>query len=102
MKKADADRIFLKLSLNIRSTSHCYGWLVVNNRKILRVHYSHGKGDIPERVTQKIRGQLKLTLHDFRALIDCSLTREDYLEILKSKNLVENKEIPQEHSSDSL
>lgn len=102
MKKSDADRIFLKLGLKIRSTSHCYGWLVVNNRKILRVHYSHGKGDIPEKVTQKIRGQLKLTTHDFRALIDCSLTLEDYLEILKSKNLVENQETPQDHSPDSL
>jgi len=69
MKKADAEKLFLKLGLAARSTSHCYGWLVVNDRKILRVHYSHGKGDIPERVVQKIRGQLKLTSQNFNALM---------------------------------
>jgi len=64
MKKTDADRVFHKLGLEVRSTSHCYGWLVADNKRILRVHFFHGKGDIPEKVTQKIRGQLKLTLKD--------------------------------------
>jgi hypothetical protein len=89
MKKSDADRVFLKLGLKVRSTSHCFGWLMVNDKKILRVHYSHGKGDIPEKITQKIRGQLKLAPQDFKALIDCSLSFQDYLEILKNKNLIE-------------
>ena len=62
-----------------------YGWLTVDDRKILRVHYSHGKGDIPEKVANKIRGQLKLSPLHFEDLVKCPLTREDYLEILKQK-----------------
>jgi len=48
MKKVDIERIFNKLSLQVRSTGHNYGWLTVSDKKILRVHYSHGKGDLSE------------------------------------------------------
>jgi hypothetical protein len=41
MKIFEIETIFKKLDLKVRSTSHNYGWLIVNNRKILRVHYSH-------------------------------------------------------------
>lgn len=88
MKKADIEKIFHKLALEIRSTGHKYGWLIVENRKILRVHYSHGKGDLPNKIMHKIRGQLKLSEKDFKDLIACPLTCEGYLAILKRKGLV--------------
>ncbi|MCJ7445201.1 MAG: hypothetical protein MUO26_11880 [Methanotrichaceae archaeon] len=49
MKIIDIEKIFNKLSLQVRSTSHNYGWLTVNGKKILRVHYSHGRGDLPDK-----------------------------------------------------
>lgn len=88
MKINEMERIFRKLDLKVRSTGHNYGWLIVNGRKILRVHYSHGKGDIPSVVVNKIRGQLKLSQKDFVELINCPLTYEDYLNILKQKGIV--------------
>ena len=88
MKIADIERIFHKLALEVRSTGHNYGWLTVNDKKILRVHYSHGKGDLPDKIMHKIRGQLKLSEKDFRDLIACPLTYEAYLDILKRKGLV--------------
>ena len=78
-----------EISLQIRSTGHNYGWLVLNGKKILRVHYSHGKGDIPEKITNKIRGQLKLSQKDFRELIKCPLTLEEYINILKQKGFID-------------
>ena len=69
MKKNGMEKIFRKLNLEIRSTGHNYGWLILKGKKILRVHYSHGKGDIPGSVINKIRGQLKLSQKDFRDLI---------------------------------
>ena len=89
MKKKEIEKIFKKLNLKIRSTSHNYGWLIVNGKKIVRFHYSHGKGEIPEKVVNKIRGQLKLSKKDFKALINCLLTYEDYLALLKEKGLIE-------------
>ena len=56
MKKKEIEKIFRKLNLKIRSTKHNYGWLVVDGKKILRVHYSHGKGDITDKIVNRIRG----------------------------------------------
>jgi hypothetical protein len=89
MKIIDIGKIFKKLSLQVRSTSHNYGWLTVNGKKILRVHYSHGRGDLPDKIMHKIRGQLKLSEKDFKNLITCPLTHEGYLEILKRKGLID-------------
>jgi hypothetical protein len=88
MKKFDIDRTFNKLSLQVRSTGHNYGWLTVSDKKILRVHYSHGKGDLPDKIIHKIRGQLKLSEKDFKDLLACPLTYEDHLDILKRKGLL--------------
>ncbi len=89
IKKAEVARIFEKLRLDVRSTKHRYGWFIFEGKKVLRVHYSHGKGDIPGRVTDKIRSQLKLTQKDFRKLIDCPMSFEDYIAVLKRKGYIE-------------
>lgn len=89
MKIREIEKIFRKLNLKVRSTGHNYGWLIVNNKKILRVHYSHGKGDVPPVIVNKIRGQLKLSQKDFVELINCPLTYEDYINILKQKGILE-------------
>jgi hypothetical protein len=90
IKKAEIAKIFKKLKLQVRSTKHRYGWFMFNDRKILRVHYSHGKGTLPGRVSDKVRSQLKLNQEDFRNLIDCPLTLENYVAILKRKRHIEN------------
>ncbi|QII09586.1 hypothetical protein KsCSTR_02070 [Candidatus Kuenenia stuttgartiensis] len=81
MKKNEVERLFKKLELKTRSTG--------NEEKILRVHYSHGKGDIPDKIVSKIRGQLKLSLKDFKDLIDCSLNYNNYINILKQKGIID-------------
>ncbi len=88
IKKNQISKVFAKLNMEVRSTKHNYGWLIVDGKKILRVYYSHGRGDIPARITDKIRGQLKLSQRDFKDLIDCPLTLKRYLEILKNKGML--------------
>jgi len=86
--KRHIEKVFTKLKLEKRSTTHNYGWLVINGKKILNVHYSHGRGDIPKGVTNKIRSQLKLSQSNFVDLVNCPLTYEKYLEIIKVKGLL--------------
>ena len=88
IKKADIGKVFEKLKLEVRSTKHRYGWFTFKGRKILRVHYSHGRGSIPGRVSDKIRSQLKLTQKDFSDLIECPLSLKDYESILKDKGII--------------
>jgi hypothetical protein len=85
LKKQDIQKVFQKLNLEVRATDHIYGWLVVDGKKILRVHYSFGKGNIPAKVTDKIRGQLKLDREHFIDLVKCPLSREDYIKIINEK-----------------
>ncbi|MCL0033831.1 hypothetical protein M1M97_02985 [Thermodesulfovibrionales bacterium] len=54
----------------------------------MRVHYSHRRGDIAGKVTDKIRGQVKLSQKDFKELIGCPLSYEDYIKILKQKGFI--------------
>lgn len=89
MKKNEIEKIFKKLNLQIRQTGHNYGWLIVKGKKILRVHFSHGKGDIPIKIASKIRGQLKLSQDDLKKLLSCHLGLDDYIDILKSKGILE-------------
>ena len=88
MKKREIEKIFRKLDLKVRTTGHNYGWLVVDEKKILRVHYSHGR-DVPDKIVDKIRGQLKLSVKDFKNLVNCPLTYEDYIAILKQKRIID-------------
>ena len=88
VKKAEMNKVFKKLQLKVRSTGHRYGWFTFEENKILRVHFSHGKGSIPGRVSDKIRSQLRLSQDDFKKLIACPLSREDYVSILKRKGLI--------------
>ena len=89
IRKRQIEGLFDKLQLEVRSTKHCYGWFTFKGKKILRLHYSHGKGNIPGRVSDKIRSQLKLSQNDFKKLIDCPLTMDDYVSILKKKDLID-------------
>jgi len=61
---------------------------MVKNKKILRVHYSHGRGDLPNKIMHKIRGQLKLSEKNFKDLVACPLTYEGYLDILERKGFI--------------
>jgi hypothetical protein len=89
IKKNEIGKLFKKLKLEVRSTKHRYGWFTFEGRKVLRVHYSHGRGNIPGRVTDKIRSQLKLGQKDFKELLNCPLSLDGYEAILKDKGIIE-------------
>ena len=88
IKKAELKNVFKKLKLDVRSTKHRYGWFTFEGEKILRVHFSHGKGEVPGKVSDKIRSQLRLSQNDFRNLINCPLSLHDYTVIIKKKGLI--------------
>ncbi len=89
VSKADLRKVFEKLKLEVRSTKHRYGWFTFEGKKILRVHYSHGRGSLPGRVSDKVRSQLKINQKNFKDLIKCPLSIGDYIVILKDKGLID-------------
>lgn len=81
--KQQAERVFGKLRLEtVDCKHHRAGFLVVNGVRILKVHYSHGRGDMPPTVVELFRKSLRLSRADFQELIGCHMSRDQYLDSL--------------------
>jgi len=86
MKVHEFDRLESKLKLKIRNAGDRLAWFEYEGRIITRTKRSHGKKDLPEHL---IRQQLKVNEVQFSGLITCSLRLQDYVEILRSKGLIQ-------------
>lgn len=90
IKAREFDHIVDKLQLKTRDSRDLLAWFEVEidgRRKIVtRTRRSKGSGDLP--MQHSIRQQLKLNEEQFRAAVGCTLSREDYIEILRTKGLL--------------
>jgi hypothetical protein len=87
--KRDAERIFRKLDLqDKRNTKHVYGWLIVDGKRVLPLHYSHGRGDMPGHVPERFRNAMHLNRGEFAEMVGCTMTREEYVRVLRRRGIV--------------
>ena len=86
MKAKEFDRISTKLELKTRKGRDLLAWFEYEGRTITRTKRSMGSGDVP--MQHSIRQQLKLNEEQLRGILECSLSRPDYVEILRSKGLL--------------
>jgi hypothetical protein len=86
IKAHDFDHIVAKLGLKIRDSADLLAWFEFEGRIITRTRRSKGSGDVP--MQHSIRQQLKLNERQFREAVGCTLTRERYIEILRTKGLL--------------
>ncbi len=83
-----AARIFRKLEVvEKRSTHHVAGFVVVDGRKVLPVHYSHGNKDMKGPVPQRFRRSLHVSESEFAELRDCTLSRDEYFQLLRDRGI---------------
>lgn len=88
----EAERIFTKLKIvEKRSTHHVAGFLVVDGVKVLPFHYSHGKKDMPANIPHKFRRMMHLSEEEFEKMKVCTMTRDEYIEILADKGLIKSR-----------
>jgi len=88
LKKREAEALFAKLHLVLQTSHHKSATLYYEGRAIIRTRISHGQGDIPPIIVAKMRSQLKVTETQLPALVDCSLSYEEYIELLKTKGII--------------
>ena len=86
IKVREFDRLIDKFKFVTRSGDHLLAWLEVDGKKVVRTRRSHKRGDLP--MQDSIRRQLYLNDQQLRQAIDCTLTREDYIDILRNKNIL--------------
>jgi hypothetical protein len=86
VKRHEFDRITNKLQLKTRNSGDRLAWFVYEGKTITRTKLSHGKGDLP--CGNQIRQQLMLNANQLRGIINCQLGLEDYVDILRKKDLI--------------
>jgi hypothetical protein len=83
-----ASRIFRKLGVNAkRSTHHVAGFVLIDGKRVLPVHYSHGNKDMKGPVPHRFRKSLRLSEDEFAALRDCTLSRDAYVQLLRDRGI---------------
>lgn len=80
------DRLMQKFEFKTRDGADRLAWFEHEGKIITRTRRSKGSGDLP--MQHSIRQQLKLNDKEFHEAIGCTLTREGYVEILRSKGLI--------------
>lgn len=74
-----------------RASKHSFYFLHYNgNKTSIRTQFSHGSNeDIGDRLLSSIKSQLKLnSSNEVANFLKCTMSEVEYLEILKSKNLI--------------
>jgi hypothetical protein len=91
MKVHEFTKIENKLGLKTRNAGDRLAWFEHDGMIVVRIKRSHGNKDLPENL---IRQQLKLNETQFSGLISCSVSRDDYIEILRSKLIISDPTKP--------
>jgi hypothetical protein len=85
MKVHEFTRLENKLDLKIRNAGDRLAWFIHDGKAVTFTKRSHGNKDLPENL---IRQQLKVNESQFAGLISCHVSRDQYVDILKSKNII--------------
>jgi len=88
MKVHEFTRLETKLDLKTRNSGDRLAWFEHEGQVIVRTKRSHGNKDLPESL---IRQQLKLNESQFSGLLSCSVSRENYVEILRAKGMIADR-----------
>ena len=86
IKAHEFDRLVTKLGLKTRDSRDLLAWFEYEGKIITRTRRSKGSGDLP--MQHSIRQQLKLNEKQLREVISCTVNREGYTDILRSKGLI--------------
>ncbi len=92
LKKREMRSVFSKLKMRVEKTHHKIAYFEYKGIEYLKSRISHGEGDIPKPVVERIRKQLYLNQSQFNELVKCPLGYDEFISILKDKKI-----IPQEN-----
>lgn len=83
----DFDTIVNKLKMAERPGKHRFVYLEHDGKWVAWTERSHGRGEIGN-VEYAIRKQLHVNGEQIRALADCPMTRDAYIQHLKTKGVI--------------
>jgi len=72
-----------------KSSDHKWVDLFHNDKYILSTKVSHGNKDMDNHLIRQMSYQCKLEKNDFIDLINCPLSKEDYIKLLEQQGLLD-------------
>ena len=85
MKTHEFDKLAGKLKLRTRTSDHVHAYFDYDGKTVVKTKRSLGSKEQPGNL---IRQQLKVNEDQLAGLIQCNLSLEDYISILKSKGII--------------
>ena len=85
MKTREFEVLVKKLQLRTRDTGDRHAFFEYGGKIVTRTKRSHGNVEMPDFWFRK---QLKVDEEQLTKLVGCTLSRSDYIDILKSKGLI--------------
>ena len=77
-----------KLSIQFRKGKECNGWVTFNGIRISRITVPKGRKYIPPKTYKNMANQLSLTTSEFDKLLECPLTTDLYIKLLRNKGFI--------------
>ena len=87
-KTRQAASMFEKLKVQrTRTNHHIKGHVITDFGEKLwpPIYFNKGGGDLPIRISEKMRRNLYLSKDDFHQLITCKMSRSEYLELRRCR-----------------
>jgi hypothetical protein len=72
-----------KLDITFRDGKELNGWFRLGGRKATRITVPKGRKNIPPKTYKSMASQLKLNAQQFDELLECTLMKDDYEELLR-------------------
>jgi hypothetical protein len=86
LNRDEAELVFRKLQVTPQfGRDYVAGFVWVDGHPAVPLHYSNGNFEMSERVAFRFRQALRLTLEEFRALVDCHISRESYCSLVRPR-----------------
>lgn len=73
----------------VECAHHVRGFVTCDGKRVLAVHCSFGRKDLPGHVPHLFRRSLKLTPEEFETFRACHMSRAQYLELLRARGIVQ-------------
>jgi len=86
IKKRDAEKVFRKLGVEPRtSTHHVAGVARVDGVLTVPLYYSNGRGAMPGKVSHYFRRSLLLSVPEFERLVRCTMSRSEWASLASER-----------------
>ena len=86
IRAREFDRMVNKFGFETRHGRDLHAWLTYEGNVVVRTRRSKSSGDLP--MEHSIRQQLKLNTQEFNRARRCTMTRVEYIDILRRKGVI--------------